>query len=392
MSAAIKQPAESATMRNLRAAWHTLSMTDLEADPPPRRYVWEPRWPFGKVCTNSGTGGTGKTTLNVGIAIARAHGVPYVDGCALTEGETVLLTAEDGIEDIALLIAAHRLEMGKAFDPEKAAGKIHVVDVSGIPGTEMVLCDSGHYVVNACVPAAIAALLAEKAPKADLLFMDTVSRFGAGESNEAHATMIKAAEMLLRLHPMTIVLNGHVSQAAARAGTTDQFAARGGAALTDNARSAITMAPLTSENIGRFAPGAYLGEDELDRFVVLTHPKSLGPKAPPLLLERCANEHGAFFRLANLRVRRAEAMPNLLAQLHALVTRLSPRVDVSKNSLKERCGDFGLGEKAMGKLVDDALADGVLKHNESRKLQGGGHPIIPGELRHRESWPDKADP
>lgn len=370
---------------DLRTAWHTVTLEDLETDPPPQEYVATPRIPLGKVSQLSATGGTGKTTYTASLAVRRALGLRDLDGSELRPGETVILTGEDGVVDYQRKFAALRVEMGEAFSAETIAGRVHIVDVSGVPGVEFVRTEFGQLVVTS-IPDELGALIKEKAPRADLVIVETISRFGAGETNDAHAQLVKAGEQVVRITGAAVLFVGHVSQVAARAGLTDQHVSRGGTAGSDNSRSVMTMAPLTSENLPRFAPGARLSDEEMEKFVVLTHPKSMGPKAPPMLLERHGNEHGPVFRLANLRVQGPGSNQRLFEQLLNVVTRkVSGGVDVTETKLRDLHDQFGVSEKMMRRLIDDAIEAGVLRQDKERTVRGGAHPLFPGRLRAGEA-------
>ena len=364
----------------LRTAWHTLTAADLEAEPLPQEYVATPRIPLGKVCQLAATGGTGKTTYTASLAIRRALGLSDLDGSPLRQGETVIVTGEDGALDYQRKFAALRLEMGPAFDSARIAGRVHIEDVSGIPGTELVHSDFGQLVITR-VPDDLGRLVKERAPLADLIIIETISRFGAGETNEAHALLVKACEQLVRLTGAAVLLVGHVSQAAARAGLTDQHVGRGGTAGSDNSRSVMAMSHLTAENLAKFAPGAHLSDGDMERYVVLTHPKSMGPKAPPMLLERLANDYGPVFRMANLTVQGTRSMDARFQQLLNVVTKkVAAGLDVTETKLRDLHDDFGLSERAMRRLVDDAIEKGVLRQEKGKVVRGGAHPLLPGRL------------
>lgn len=372
----------------LRGTWHTFSGPELETDPPPVKYVARPRIPEGKTVVLSAAGGTGKTTLIVELAYRRAVGELFLDGSELKAGESVILTGEDGIEDFWRKLHALRLAR-KDFDAKAAASKIHILDVTGVAGVELVRTEFGQHVVTA-MPESLAEVIKAKAPRADLIVVETISRFGGGpETNESHAQMIKASDRICRLTGAATVLVGHVSQAAGRAGIADQYAARGGTALIDNARSGLVMSPLTQENAAKYAPGSHLTDEELERYVILTHPKSMGPKAPPVLLERCWNDAGAYFRMANIKYRTQQSDAQLYAQLRAVVGKyMASGQDCTARKLRGRYREFGLAENRMETLVDDAVSAGVLRQVKDRRLRGGGIPLVLGTKEQPEDQDD----
>lgn len=378
---------EKTLNQTVAEAWHTFTQRELETDPPPIAYVATPRIPERKTTVLSAAGGTGKTTLVIDIAYRRAVGEPFLDGSTLKPGETVILTGEDGVQDFWRKLQALRLAR-KDFDAKAASSKIHILDVTGVPGVELVRTEFGQHVVTS-MPDVLGEIVTDKAPRTDWIVVETISRFGGGpETNESHAQMIKAADRICRLTGAATTLVGHVSQAAGRAGVTDQYAARGGTALIDNARSGLVMSPLTQENAAKYAPGSHLTDDELDRYVILTHPKSMGPKAPPVLLERCWNDAGAYFRLANLKYRTQQSDAQLYAQLRVVVAKyVASGQDCTARKLRNRHDEFGLAENRMETLVDDAVTAGVLRQIKDRKARGGGIPLVPGpkEMPEEES-------
>jgi hypothetical protein len=362
----------------LAKTWHTFTEAELVTDPPPEKYIARPRIPEGKTVVLSAAGGTGKTTLVVELAYRRAVGEPFLDGTELKPGETVILTGEDGVTDFWRKLHALRLSRPD-FNASAAAAKIHLLDVTGIAGVELVRTEFGQHVVTS-MPETMGEVVKARAPRADLIVVETISRFGGGpETNESHAQMIKAADRICRLTGAATMLVGHVSQAAGRAGIADQYAARGGTALIDNARSGLVMSPLTQENAAKYAPGSHLTDDELERYVILTHPKSMGPKAAPVLLDRCWNDAGAYFRIANLKYRTQQSDAQLYAQLRVVVAKyMASGQDCTARTLRARHRDFGLSENRMETLVDDAVAAGVLRQIKDRRLRGGGIPLVVG--------------
>src|SRR5262249_28736761 len=152
-----------------------------------------------------------KTTLITAVAVCRALGKPFLDGTAPSAGVTVILSTEDRLEDYRRKLAALRVEMGADFDPELVAEHVHFVDLSGV-SIRMVRAEYGQYEPTS-LPDVLAAVICEKAPKADLIVLETVSRLAGGaETNESLSILVESAQRLCKLTGAAVVLVHHVSQ------------------------------------------------------------------------------------------------------------------------------------------------------------------------------------
>jgi hypothetical protein len=367
---------EARLASKIRNAWHCFTPEELLEDPPPQSFIWKPRIPAGQVVVLSGPGGSNKTTLITAVAVYRALGQPFLDGTTPAPGQTVILSTEDRLEDYRRKLAALRVEMGASFDPKRVAEQVHFVDLGGEP-IRMVEAEYGQYKPTA-LPDALATVIRERAPDADLIVLETVSRLAGGaETNESLSILVEAAQRLCKLIGAAVVLVHHVSQDAGRRGVADQYAGRGGSALGDNARSSMVLTRLTRENLKQYAPNAKLADSELERLLVFTQPKSNGAQAaPPLILERHGNEHGPVLQLANLATQRAESEAEKIERLRDLVERLTLRgIIVTERKLRGYTADLGVGEKAIGRLVTEAEATGAISRR-SRPGRGGGEQLI----------------
>ena len=372
----------------LLAGWHNLTPEDLRNDPPPQAFVWKPRIPAGQVTVLSGPGGSTKTTLLTNVAVCRALGLSFLDGTQPTEGETVILSTEDRLEDYRRKLAALRVELGADFNAERVAARVHFVDLSGVP-IRMVAAEYGQYKPTS-LPDLLAEVILERAPKADLIVLETVSRLAGGaETNESLSILVEAAQRLCKLTGAAVVLVHHVSQDAGRRGVADQYAGRGGSALSDNARSSLVLTHLTADNLKQYAPGATPSPQEMERLLVFAQPKSNGAKgAPALLLERHGNDHGPVLRLASLQRHRTESEAERIERLRGVVERLTGRgVAVSRTTLRDYTQDVGVSKDDLGKLVTEALAARALTETK-RPGRGGGMQLLPAA---RQPIPERPD-
>ena len=55
-------------------------------------------------------------------------------------------------------------------------------------------------------------------------------------------------------------------------------------------------------------------------------------------------------------------------------------LDATERQLRDRADEFGLTDKSMRVLVQDALRDGWLLQDKTHRTQGGGFPLLPGCL------------
>ena len=86
-----------------------LSVVTLsEVTPEHVQWLWPGRLPVGKIVVLDGDPGTGKSTLALDLAAHLSTGVDWPDGTPCPIGDTVLLSAEDGLADTVVprLIAA----------------------------------------------------------------------------------------------------------------------------------------------------------------------------------------------------------------------------------------------------------------------------------------------
>src|SRR5258707_11198709 len=86
--------------------------------------------------------------------------------------------------------------------------------------------------------------IAEQIGHADIVAMDTLSRFsGASENdNVAGAVFISACEAIAKRTGAAVVVLAHTGKQVAREGIVDQYVSRGASSFSDNARSVMVLA------------------------------------------------------------------------------------------------------------------------------------------------------
>jgi hypothetical protein len=273
---------------------HTkFTVDELTTDPEPLSFILWPYIQAETVSVLSGGGASGKTALLMQLATARALHRPMFQRLTASAGETVIFTTEDRRVHYRHKLAAVREHLGLEFDAREVASKIHIIDMAGTP-VRLIAAERGEQFMPTSDVDAIAEALKSKAPNADLVIIETISRVTGGiESNPAMTVLVNACERLCVLAKVAVILVGHVGQNTARAGLADAYSARGGSALGDNGRSSMSLTPLNSKNKGAYAPGLELSDDELSRTLAWVHTKSNGaPAAEPRLLRKLGTKFG----------------------------------------------------------------------------------------------------
>jgi hypothetical protein len=378
-----EQPrAESEQKKKLRAAYCRLTADELRAPPPEKKFILKPYIPAKDVSVLSGPGGSNKTTMIVFLAVCRALGLRFFDHEEMpTEGETIIVSTEDRIDDYRRKLAALRVELGDQFDAEKLAERIHFFDLSGHSIRMVAATQGGQFMPTALVEE-LAKVIAEVAPRADWIVMETVSRLTGGvETNESLSIFVEAGQRLTWLCNAALTVVGHVSQDAARGGVADAYASRGGSALGDNGRSTMVLTRITDNNQKLYAREAALDPEEMERLLVLTHPKSNGaPGAKPLVLLRWGNEHGPVLRVARLRHADREPDEAPIERLVELVSQLTAEGTlVTEGLLRGYTGKgetLGFAQKQLPKFIAEAVSGGLLIKRD-KPGRGGGEQILP---------------
>jgi hypothetical protein len=125
-----------------------------------------------------------------------------------------------------------------------------------------------------------------------------------------------------------------------------------------------------------YAPDAEISPSDMERLLVLAHPKSNGaPSAPPLLLERGTTPHGPVLRPAVLKAKDADpdAFRRRLIELVGSLT--AKGIPVTARKLRrDYAADIGCPQRIVDRLVDEALAEGLLR--PAGKGNGGGQVLV----------------
>lgn len=195
-------------------------------------------------------GGVGKTSLGVSWALSLAVGRALTGDYVHRRCRVLIVTAEDGIDELSRRIHAARMHHGVTLDDSIAV--LCLVEPGGSDshvGVKLVEPDdSGQFVESAYVPRLIATA---RAHRADVVIMDPfVKLSGAPENdNTASDQAMSAMSRWAISENVAILLLHHVSKGGMVAGDMDK--ARGASAAVDAARIGLTMTTMSSDEASR---------------------------------------------------------------------------------------------------------------------------------------------
>lgn len=377
---------------------------DVSTEPAPVNWHWHNAIPAGRVGVFAGPGGMGKTNLLSGLAVHRALGRSFL-GRAVRRGPTLIVSAEDGVEDFGAALASYRVALNlNSTEVATVNAAVALLDVVGAgfklaSGDFKVAVDDGA-VAQLVARISEAVSVRSWAPSDLLVVLETYSRLSPGEDNEAAAAVVTAAERITReVRGVTVMITHHQSKAANKSGDSDSTGARGGQALSDNARFLLLLTKLPPSDAGKE------GAEEAKRLAVFSCAKvNRAPPQEPTRLQRVSvqlrDQAGWVFALKSqasltassgdvrgaLKAQRDEEAL-LLAALRATVQAANDRgeeVTATKvrkggaggllESFAEKCGEYGVRAprkcERVNDLVDRALATGHLIRGG--KSRGGG--------------------
>jgi hypothetical protein len=248
-------PSLDLSARRLRApfTFDTLPEDILVRQLPARVWALFPYLPKRTTTILSSVGGFGKSHLMLLLAICKALALPNFCDLECEAGRVVILTAEDELAEMHLRaqrILRHLKNLGVTIDPALLAANLQFVDMTGL-GAENMLVKAQHL---GAIPTDLVEHIAREIGQADIIALDTMSRFsGASENdNTAGAVFISACETIAKLTGAAILVLSHTGKAVAREGIVDQYVSRGASAFSDNARSVVVLASPLKDAMKRF--------------------------------------------------------------------------------------------------------------------------------------------
>lgn len=191
-------------------------------------------------------GGVGKTTLLLFQVIHIVLGLDLFGYHVARPGPVFYLTAEDDRETLIARLRCMCQELGLSVDQTLwVRNNVHIIDVSG-QGIKLT-----HIEKDVVLPTEYVAKMIErwKPYQPSGVIIDPGVSFGVGESrvNDAEQGLIDACRRVRNELLCAVLIVHHTGKANAREKALDQYAGRGGSALSDGSRMVHVMQSLTPE-------------------------------------------------------------------------------------------------------------------------------------------------
>ena len=296
----------------------------------------------------------------------------------------LILSAEDGLERMHYRLhqIVRELDLTDA-DLEKLGTGLLLEDLTG-HNARLVESDKfGNLSHTALVDHIIETY---RGTNLSLLVIDPAVFFGPGERfvNDGEAALTQVAARLRRELRCAVIALHHVGKANARAGTSDQYAGRGGSALADGMRFVWTLVTHRKDDEEHKAPlglaPATMAEGRLLRLHVAKLTDGPAPTEPIWIL-RTGFKFERVLQALNLpQDRRKADLQKLCAFLR---DELERGVDYSQREIEDEADQLGMGRNALRSLVKAGLQLGDLVYRElppEKKPNGGRrtHYLDPG--------------
>jgi hypothetical protein len=338
---------------------------------PERDYALRPYFPRGTVSLLLSVGGLGKTNLMILLSVLKALGSMLPD-CTLETpeaGRVVILTAEDDLSEmLRRLQRVLRLlkSQGVAIDMHKLRQNLQIADLTG--GVDNLLVKADH---SGAAPTDLAEHIAGEVGKADIIAIDTLSRFHGGSENDntAGAALISTCELIARRTGSAVVVLAHTGKSAAREGPIDQYTGRGASSFSDNARSVLVLAAPSQEAVDTYEIDE-IAAARGDIFRVAHVKSNYAKRAPDAYFMRA--ENGVVLPF----IPKLKESPGDDALVLQLLTWIG-KAEVRRNQMKDRFRDiFGndMTKVRAWEIFDRAVRGGHLKF--TRRLNNADYYVV----------------
>lgn len=200
---------------------------------------------YADVRTRISAGGTGKTTVALFEAVTLALGRELWGRMPARQIRTLIVTREDGREILVARLREITYSMQlSAGELEQVLENVQILDLSSVPFRLSRVVEDVVYPHSENIDR-ITQMLEAWGP--DWIIFDPLVSFGVGESrvNDAEQGLIEAFRILRNRLNCCVEGIHHSGKANAREKSLDQYAGRGGSALSDGCRMVAVMQPLT---------------------------------------------------------------------------------------------------------------------------------------------------
>lgn len=227
---------------------------------------------FADVAVWTAAGGTGKTTIFLKMAIEVVLGMDVFGYKTLCPGKVIFITAEDRREQC--LARARILMETMELDSSDVALVLKNLLIWDVSGEQMKLAkvNDDNVMITSLADDIVKAYAGENV---SIIAFDPLVSFGASEMkvNDNEGALIVAGRRMSRSLDCTIIYIHHTGKAQFREKADDQYAGRGGSALSDGARMVVAINPWSDKDKRGPKPprGCNLGSD--DELIYLTFAK-----------------------------------------------------------------------------------------------------------------------
>lgn len=306
---------------------------------------------YRDLCVMAGAGGMGKTTLTLWEILHIALGRPLY-GLRTCAGSTLYVTGEESRARLAARLNAimDAMELS-AGDRNTVRERVRILDLVGRPFRLCELDRRGNMQTSDDVRRLI-----DHAGPLDpaLVGFDPLASFGAPEEtvNTAAQGAVNACRWIIRDLECCVRLTHHTGQVVARENIRDQYAPRGGSALSDGARMVTVLSRLGD---GQQAPFPVSADDQA---LILTRAKcNFAPPQPLIYIKR----NGFTFEYqTEIKLSAAEERTAYAKQIETfLIDQLKGQRYYTKTSLEGQ--DLGIPQKKLRAAINELLVSGRVR-------------------------------
>jgi len=365
-----------------------VSIDDLKLlqKPEPKPSVLD-KYPIGATSVIVAAGGVGKTQYLVRDALRFA---------ANFDGYTLIISAEDTPDDYAakihnMLLSPTENGNGDRYPDvtlEALRGRIKIANMRGL-GRKLVANVTG-IPIPSNFATEITVALCDYMPDVKLVFIETLSRFSGGETNEHFEAAVTACDGIAQTANVAVVLIHHIGKSASREKIVDLYTGRGGSVLGDNTRSMIALTPLSLKTDKH---DAYLGDGTVDctneeiqagiifeaKHVRYSYGRCIDSEyfkklpgyayAPVLQTLKTLNGDDALDRQLKANRAKADAAASMICKI---IKKEGGRVSVGYFEKADNRKAVGLSRTDCRDTINDMISAGSIERIEVQEYTGGG--------------------
>lgn len=302
----------------------------------------------------AGAGGTAKSTLKLWEAVHIVMGWKLYGREVLRPGKVLIVSGEDTTKRIRFRLRMLCEQMRDLSEAAKRhiAESILVEDLTG-KGVRLVAVDPDGNLVQ--TPAVGQLIEAYSGISLSVIHIDPLVYFAPGERfvNDGEAAMAQAGLRISTALNCAVMFTHHTGKASAREGRTDQYASRGGSALSDGMRFVQVLT--RHEKPPDSMPAQLTAEDVAHGRVLSLHVPKLTDAAPiiePIWIKRSG------WRFEHIVPREAEENPlrDRMRKLYDFLdTQMGAGITHSGRTLEACTTEIGIGRNEIRTTLHAAL-------------------------------------